>query len=80
MPVTAGASQTVSVTFTSSDGLPIHGLEITSTTLPANWSGTDGYGCTLVGNGSSCVLNLTYTPTAVENGSATYHIGMATGD
>ena len=69
--VTAGASQTVSVTFTSSDGRPIHGLEITSTTLPANWSGTDGYGCTLVGNGSSCVLNLTYAPTAVENGSVT---------
>ena len=67
--VTAGASQTVSVTFTSSDGLPIHGLEISSTTLPANWSGTDGYGCTLVGNGSSCVLNLTYSPTAVENGT-----------
>ena len=67
--VTAGASQTVSVTFTSSDGLPIHGLEISSTTLPTNWSGTDGYGCTLVGNGSSCVLNLTYSPTAVENGT-----------
>lgn len=69
--VTAGASQAVSVTFTSSDGLPIHGLEITSTTLPAHWSGTDGYGCTLVGNGSSCVLNLTYAPTAVESGTVT---------
>ena len=67
--VTAGASQTVSVTFTSSDGLPIHGLEISSTTLPADWSGTDGYGCTLVGNGSSCVLNLTYSPGATESGS-----------
>src|ERR1700722_18788994 len=67
--VTAGASQTVSVTFTSSDGRPIHGLGITSTTLPADWSGTDGYSCTLVGNGSSCVLNLTYAPTAAENGS-----------
>jgi hypothetical protein len=67
--VTAGASQTVSVTFTSSDGRPIHGLGITSTTLPADWSGTDGYSCTLVGNGSSCVLNLTYSPTAAENGT-----------
>ena len=67
--VTAGASQTVSVTFTSSDGLPIHGLEISSTTLPADWSGTDGYGCTLVGNGSSCVLNLSYSPAATENGT-----------
>jgi len=69
--VTAGASQTVSVTFTSSDGRPIHGLAISSTTLPADWSGTDGYGCTLVGNGSSCVLNLTYSPAAAENGTAT---------
>src|SRR5580698_2129632 len=68
--VTAGASQTVSVTFTSSDGRPIHGLAISSTTLPADWSGTDGYSCTLVGNGSSCVLNLTYSPTATENGTA----------
>src|SRR3984957_5147539 len=67
--VTAGASQTVSITFTSSDGRPIHGLAISSTTLPADWSGTDGYSCTLVGNGSSCVLNLTYAPTAAENGS-----------
>ena len=69
--VTAGASQTVSVTFTSSDGRPIHGLAISSTTLPADWSGTDGYGCTLVGNGSSCVLNLSYSPAAAENGTVT---------
>src|SRR5258707_7475662 len=69
--VTVGASQTVSFTLTSSDGRPIHGLEITSTTLPADWSGTDGYGCTLVGNGSSCVLNLTYSPTVAESGTVT---------
>ncbi len=68
--VTAGASQTVSITFTSSDGRPIHGLAISSTTLPTDWSGTDGYACTLVGNGSSCVLNLTYSPAAAENGTA----------
>src|SRR3984885_4254976 len=68
--VTAGASQTVSVTFTSSDGRPIHGLAISSTALPADWSGTDGYSCTLVGNGSSCVLNLTYPPAATDHGSA----------
>jgi hypothetical protein len=67
--VTAGASQTVTVTFTSSDRLPIHGLAISSTTLPADWSGADGYNCTLVGNGSSCVLNLTYSPAAAENGT-----------
>jgi hypothetical protein len=69
--VTAGSSQTVSVTFTSSDGRPIRGLAITSTTLPANWSGTDDYSCTLVGEGSSCVLNLTYSPKTTESGSLT---------
>jgi hypothetical protein len=67
--VTAGASQTVSVTFTSSDGLPMSGLAISSTTLPSDWSGTQNYNCTLIGKGSSCVLNLTYAPTAAESGS-----------
>lgn len=67
--VTAGSSQTVSVTFTSSDGRPITGLAISSTTLPPDWRGTENYSCTLVGAGSSCVLNLTYTPTAAESGS-----------
>lgn len=67
--VTAGSSRTVSVTFTSSDGRPITGLAISSTTLPPNWSGTENYRCTLVGAGSSCVLNLTYAPAAAESGS-----------
>lgn len=67
--VTAGSSQTVSVTFTSSDGRTVTGLAISSTTLPANWTGTEDYSCTLVGAGSSCVLNLTYAPAAVESGS-----------
>ena len=67
--VTAGSSQTISVTFTSSDGRPITGLAISSTTLPPDWSGTENYSCTLVGAGSSCVLNLTYAPAAAESGS-----------
>jgi len=41
--VTAGSSQTVSLTFTSSDGRPMRGLELTGTTLPAAWSGTENY-------------------------------------
>ena len=69
--VTAGSSQTVTVTFTSSDGLPMHGLELTGTTLPANWSGTESYACTLIGAGSSCVLNLNYAPKVAESGSLT---------
>lgn len=69
--VTAGSSQTVSITFTSSDGRPMRGLELTGTTLPADWSGTENYACTLIGEGSSCVLNLTYAPKAAESGSLT---------
>jgi hypothetical protein len=69
--VTAGASQTISIIFTSSDGLPIHGLAITGATLPADWSGAENYNCTLVGQGSSCVLSLTYAPKSMETGSLT---------
>jgi len=69
--VTAGSSQTISITFTSSDGRPMRGLELTGTALPADWSGTENYACTLIGAGSSCVLNLTYAPKAAESGSLT---------
>jgi hypothetical protein len=64
-----GAARTVSVTFTSSDGNPISGLAISGTTLPADWSGIQGYSCTQVGAGSSCVVNLSFAPLAVESGS-----------
>lgn len=67
--VIAGGSQTISITFASSDGRLITGLALTSTETPTNWSGTSNYGCTQVGAGNTCVLNLTYSPQAVEAGS-----------
>ena len=69
--VTVGANQPLTVTFTSSDGLPIQGLAISGTTLPAGWSGLDGYDCRLVGAGNSCVATLSYAPTSVGSGSLT---------
>jgi hypothetical protein len=69
--VVAGASQTVSVTFTSSDGLAISGFAISGTTLPTGWSGQSPFGCALVSTGSGCVLNLTFAPLTVGSGTLT---------
>jgi hypothetical protein len=69
--VVAGASQTISVTFTSSDGLAISGFAISGTTLPTGWSGQSPFGCALVSTGSGCVLNLTFAPTTVGSGTLT---------
>jgi hypothetical protein len=69
--VVVGASQTISVTFNSSDGRAISGFAISDTTLPANWSGLGAFGCTSVGTGNGCVLNLTFSPTAVGSGTLT---------
>jgi hypothetical protein len=71
--VAVGASQTVSVTFNSSDGLAITGFGISGSlgTLPAGWSGPRTFTCPLVATGSGCVLNLTYAPTAADSGTVT---------
>ena len=71
--VAVGASQTVSVTFNSSDGLAITGFGISGSlgTLPAGWSGPATFTCPLVATGSGCVLNLTYAPTATDAGTVT---------
>jgi hypothetical protein len=65
-----GASQTASVTFTSSDGRAITGFGISGSlgTLPAGWSGPSTFTCALVAAGSGCVLNLTFAPTALDSG------------
>jgi hypothetical protein len=68
--VAVGAAQTVSITFTSSDGNAISGFGVTgSTALPAGWSGPSSFTCASVSAGSGCVLNLTYAPTAVAGGT-----------
>jgi hypothetical protein len=71
--VAVGATQTVSITFTSNDGNAISGFAITGTlaTLPAGWSGPGSFSCASVGTGSACVLNLTYAPTVVDSGTLT---------
>lgn len=69
--VTAGANQTLTITFTSSDGQPIQGLAISGTTLPQGWTELDDNDCRLVGAGSSCVATLSYAPTGVGSGSLT---------
>jgi hypothetical protein len=68
-----GATQTVSITFTSNDGLLITGFGVTDTlgTLPAGWSGPATFACSSVSSGSNCVLNLVFAPTAVGNGTLT---------
>jgi hypothetical protein len=69
--VVVGANRTLTVTFTSSDGLPIGGLAISGTTLPEGWSGLQGYDCRVVGAGNSCVATLNYAPTSVGSGTLT---------
>jgi hypothetical protein len=72
--VAVGASQTVSVTFNSSDGLAVTGFGISGSlgsVLPAGWSGPSTFTCPLVSTGSGCVLNLTYAPTATDSGTVT---------
>jgi hypothetical protein len=67
--VIPGASQTITVAFTSADGRPISGLALSSTTLPGDWSGPSDFTCTVTGSGNNCVLTLTYAPTAPETGT-----------
>ena len=71
--VAVGATQTVSVTFNSSDGLAITGFGISNSLgmLPAGWKGPTTFTCPSVSTGSGCVLNLTYAPTATDAGTVT---------
>ncbi|HEV7613744.1 MAG TPA: hypothetical protein VGO37_17830 [Steroidobacteraceae bacterium] len=71
--VAVGAKQTVSITFTSSDGSAISGFGISGTfgTLPAGWSGSNSLTCASVSTGSGCILNLIYAPSAVGSGTFT---------
>jgi hypothetical protein len=73
LAVAVGTSQTVTVTFTSSDGLPISGFSVYGSlgTLPAGWSAPSSLTCAVVGPGSGCVLALTYAPAAIETGTLT---------
>jgi hypothetical protein len=71
--VVVGASQTINITFASSDAKPMTGFAISAASgaLPAGWSGPATFTCATVNTGSGCVLNLSYTPTAVAHGTLT---------
>ena len=71
--VAIGATQTVSISFTSNDGNAISGFAVSGTlaALPAGWSGPGSFSCASVSTGSGCVLNLTYAPTAGAIGTLT---------
>lgn len=68
---TVGGSQTVALTFNSSDDHPLAALTATDNlgALPAGWSGPASFGCAKVATGSGCVLTLTYAPTSAQTAS-----------
>jgi hypothetical protein len=71
LSVVLGASQTISITFTSTDGLSITAFSVYGSlgSLPSGWSAPSSLSCATVGPGSGCVLTLTYTPTVIETGT-----------
>jgi hypothetical protein len=71
--VTVGASQTINVVFTSSDGKPMSGFAVSGSlsSLPAGWSGPSSFACGAVAPGAGCVLTLTYSPMAIASGTLT---------
>ena len=67
-----GASQAVTVTFTTDDGNIAGGLSISNavlSTLPSGWSGSNAFNCTTFSTGSGCRLSLLFAPTAASSGT-----------
>jgi hypothetical protein len=82
--VAVGASQPVTVTFTTSDGNPAGGLAIASGgsgglgSLPGGWSVTGGatsFVCSSINTGAVCALSLTYAPTVTAGGTLALNYG-----
>jgi hypothetical protein len=71
--VAVGASQTISLVFTSSDGKAMSGFAVSGSlsSLPAGWSGPSSFTCGAVAPGAGCVLTLTYSPLAIASGTLT---------
>jgi hypothetical protein len=69
--VVGTGSQTVTVTFNSSDGNPGSNLSITGglNPLPAGWSGPATFACASANTGNGCQLTLTYTPLTADSGT-----------
>lgn len=71
--VAAGASQGVSVTFTTDDGNAATALSVTTnlTALPSGWSSASSFNCSSVSTGNACQLSLTYAPSSAANSTLT---------
>jgi hypothetical protein len=72
--VVGDASQSVSITFTTDDGLSASQLHLTTAldSLPSGWSAANSaFACETVGTGNGCQLTLTYAPAAVSRGTLT---------
>ncbi len=71
--VVNGGSKSVTLSFNSSDANATSNLSVTSglSMLPSGWSGPSVFNCATVKSGSSCVLTLTYAPTADASGTLT---------
>jgi hypothetical protein len=71
--VAVGASQTISIAFTSADGLALTAFSVYGNlgVLPADWSAPSSLSCAAVGPGNGCVLTLNFAPTAIESGTLT---------
>ncbi|MDP9065473.1 MAG: hypothetical protein M3O06_06395, partial [Pseudomonadota bacterium] len=69
--VVTGGTSTVGITFTTDDGRTATNLSITAGlgTLPVGWSGPATFTCASVSTGSGCLLNLTYSPSTIANGT-----------
>ena len=68
--VVTGSSQTVSVSFSSSDGEVTRSLVVNEMSdLPAGWSGPSSFDCATVSTGSGCVLNLKFAPSVAATGT-----------
>jgi hypothetical protein len=68
----AGASQAVTITFTTDDGNIAGELSISNSALgalPSGWSGSNTFSCTTFSTGSSCRLSLMFAPTAAASGT-----------
>ena len=75
--VVGTGSQTVTVTFNSSDGNPGSNLSITGglSPLPAGWSGPATFTCASANTGNGCQLTLTYTPLLADSGTLQLQFG-----
>lgn len=69
-------SQSVSITFATSDGRSASALSASLASLPVGWTGpAGGFACPTVGAGATCGLALQYLPT--EPGNGTFVLGFS---